>query len=49
MSTPGHICPFGLKSKDLVERKGFEVDDRLLTIREETDAFQEKHEVDTTP
>ncbi|WP_206202561.1 glutaredoxin [Thioalkalivibrio sp. XN279] len=44
-----HVCPFGLKSKALLERKGFEVDDRWLTTREETDAFQEKHSVDTTP
>ncbi len=44
-----HICPFGLKSKDLLERKGFRVEDHHLTTREETDAFQEEHEVDTTP
>ena len=44
-----HICPFGLKSKALLEREGYEVDDRWLTTREETDAFQEKHDVDTTP
>lgn len=44
-----HVCPFGLKSKDLLEREGWEVDDRWLTTREETDAFQDKHEVDTTP
>lgn len=44
-----HICPFGLKSKALLEREGYEVDDRWLTTRQETDAFQEKHDVDTTP
>jgi glutaredoxin len=44
-----HVCPFGLKSKALLEREGFEVDDQWLTTREETDAFQEKHGVDTTP
>lgn len=44
-----HVCPFGLKSKDLLEREGWEVDDRRLTTREETDAFQDEHEVDTTP
>lgn len=44
-----HICPFGLKSKDLLEREGYEVEDHHLTTREETDAFQEKHNVDTTP
>jgi glutaredoxin len=44
-----HLCPYGLKSKNLLERKGFTVDDHHLKTREETDAFQEKHNVDTTP
>ena len=43
MVMPNHICPFGLKSKDLLERKGFEVNDHHLTSRSETDAFKEKH------
>jgi len=49
MVMPDHLCPYGLKSKDLLERKGFEVEDHHLETREETDAFQEKHNVDTTP
>jgi len=49
MVTDNHICPFGLRSKDLLERKGYEVDDRPLTSREETDAFKTKHDVKTTP
>jgi glutaredoxin len=44
-----HLCPFGLKSKDLLERKGFEVEDHKLTSREETDAFMEEQGVETTP
>ncbi|MCE8021409.1 glutaredoxin [Halomonas sp. MCCC 1A11036] len=44
-----HLCPFGLKSKNLLERKGFEVEDHHLTTREETEDFKEKHGVDTTP
>ncbi|KAA0012835.1 glutaredoxin [Billgrantia pellis] len=44
-----HLCPFGLKSKDLLERKGFEVEDHYLTTREETETFKETHGVDTTP
>ena len=35
MVMPGHLCPFGLKSKALLERKGYEVDDHPLTSREE--------------
>lgn len=44
-----HICPFGLKSKDLLERHGYQVEDHWLTSREQTDAFQAEHQVETTP
>lgn len=44
-----HICPYGLKSKDLLERKGFDVEDRPLTTREETEAFMAEQGVETTP
>ncbi len=44
-----HVCPYGVKSKHLLERKGFAVEDHHLTTREQTDAFKEKHGVETTP
>lgn len=44
-----HICPYGLKSKYLLEQAGFTVDDRWLTSREQTDAFKAQHGVKTTP
>jgi glutaredoxin len=44
-----HLCPWGLKAKDLLQRKGYRVDDRHLTTREETDAFKAEHGVTTTP
>jgi glutaredoxin len=49
MVMPKHICPWGLKSKDLLEREGYGIDDRWLTTREQTDAFQAEHDVETTP
>ncbi len=49
MVTNEHICPFGLKSKDLLERKGYKVDDNHLSSREQTDAFKAEHDVKTTP
>jgi len=49
MVTNDHICPSGLKSKDLLEREGFEIEDHALTSREATDAFKQEHGVDTTP
>ncbi len=31
MVMPDHLCPYGLKAKALLERKGFEVEDHHLT------------------
>ncbi len=44
-----HVCPYGLKSKWLLEHEGYTVEDHWLTTREETDAFKAKHGVKTTP
>lgn len=49
MVTYDHVCPFGLKAKYLLERKGFDIDDHLLADRQETDHFKREHGVDTTP
>ncbi|MFO8046845.1 MAG: glutaredoxin [Halomonas sp.] len=49
MNTSEHMCPFGLKTVDLLQRKGFEVDDNLLTSKEEIDEFKKQADVDTTP
>ena len=49
METDQHICPFGLKSKDLLKRKGYTVEDHMLRTREETDKFMEANDVKTTP
>ena len=44
-----HICPYGLKARWLLRRKGFAVDDHWLTTQAETDAFKAEHGVETTP
>jgi glutaredoxin len=44
-----HVCPYGLKAKDLLQREGYTVDDRWLTTREETDVFKAENGVKTTP
>jgi glutaredoxin len=49
MVTDQHICPFGLKALDLLQREGFAVDDRPLTSRAETDAFMAEQHVKATP
>jgi len=49
MVMPGHVCPFGLKARDLLRREGFAIDDHWLTTREETEAFKAENDVKTTP
>ncbi|MDP4021158.1 glutaredoxin [Methylobacterium sp. NEAU 140] len=49
MVMPQHVCPYGLKAKDLLKRQGFSVEDRWLTTREQTDAFKAQHGVKSTP
>ncbi len=49
MVMPKHICPFGLKSRDLLQRNNYVVEDHWLTTREETDAYLTKNHVETTP
>jgi len=44
-----HTCPFGVRAKELLEEHGYEVEDNILRTREETDAFEAKHDVSTTP
>ena len=49
MVMPQHVCPYGLKAKDFLERQGFEVEDHWLTTREDTDRFKTEHGVKSTP
>ena len=49
MVMPAHTCPYGLKARHLLKSQGYEVDDRWLTTRAETDAFKAEHRVGTTP
>jgi len=44
-----HVCPYGLKARDLLRRQGYAVEDHALRTREKTDAFKAKHGVKTTP
>ncbi|MBB3880118.1 glutaredoxin family protein [Sphingomonas pseudosanguinis] len=44
-----HVCPYGLKARDLLRRQGYVVEDHALRTREETDAFKAEHGVKTTP
>jgi len=49
MAMPSHVCPYGLKARDLLRRQGYAVDDHPLTTRDATDAFKAEQGVRTTP
>lgn len=49
MVMPEHVCPYGLKARDLLKRRGYSVEDHWLTTREQTDAFKAEYGVKTTP
>ncbi len=49
MVLPDHICPFGVRAKQILQAEGFEVDDQILRTREEVEAFKAEHKVATTP
>lgn len=49
MVLPEHTCPFGVRAKQMLEQSGFAVEDRVLSSREEVDAFKDEQGVATTP
>jgi glutaredoxin len=49
MVLPDHTCPFGVRAKEMLDKAGYQIDDRVLQSREEVDAFEEEQGVMTTP
>lgn len=49
MVLPDHTCPYGVRARQLLEEAGIEVDDRILSSRDDVDAFEEEQGVETTP
>ena len=47
--TPEHLCPYGLKTIDLLKRHGVEIDDRHLETEQAATELRERLGVDTTP
>lgn len=49
MKLSTHECPYGLLARRMLEDAGFDIDENLLTTREQVDAFQAEQGVTTTP
>lgn len=49
MVLPDHVCPFGVRAKQMLDEAGYEIEEHILASREEVDAFEREHDVATTP
>lgn len=49
MVLPDHVCPFGVRARQMLERAGYEIDERILGSRDEVDALERELGVATTP
>jgi glutaredoxin len=47
--TPDHLCPWGIKAKDLLKRHGYEVNDHHLETEEADRNYKAANNVDETP
>lgn len=49
MVTPDHLCPWGVKAKDLLKRHGYQIEDNLLRTMDANEKYKEDHGYDETP
>ncbi|MGE9290631.1 MAG: MauE/DoxX family redox-associated membrane protein [Puniceicoccales bacterium] len=49
MVTPDHLCPWGIKARDLLKRYHYEVIDHHLESMEANEQYKKENEVDETP
>jgi glutaredoxin len=49
MVLPDHECPFGVRAKAMLEEANFDVEEHILSSREEVESFKAEHDVSTTP
>ena len=49
MVLPDHVCPFGVRAKEMLEEQGYRIDEHLLKTRAEVDAFKAEQGVRATP
>ena len=49
MVTPDHLCPWGVKAKDLLERNDYEIEDEHLDSMDANKAYKEENGYDAPP
>ncbi len=49
MVLPDHVCPFGVRAKEMLEGAGYQIDEHILASRDAVEAFEAEQGVATTP
>lgn len=49
MKLPDHECPYGLLAQRMLKDAGYEIDEHLLTSRDDVERFKAEQGVTTTP
>ncbi|WP_294333589.1 glutaredoxin domain-containing protein [uncultured Sphingomonas sp.] len=49
MELPDHVCPLGLRARDLLLERGYRIDDRVLRTRDAVEAVKDEFGVATIP
>jgi glutaredoxin 3 len=49
MVLPDHMCPFGVRAKELLEENDFDIEEHILSTRDDVESFKADHGVDSTP
>ncbi len=49
MVLPDHVCPFGVRARQMLDSAGYQVDEHLLETRDAVEAFKAEHGVASTP
>lgn len=49
MVTPDHLCPWGIKAKDLLKRNGYEIEDHHLESEDANEAYKKENGFSETP
>ncbi len=49
MVLPDHVCPFGMRARQILEDRSITFEEHILSSRNEVDAFKAEYGVATTP
>jgi glutaredoxin 3 len=49
MVLPDHTCPYGVRAKELLEQNDFDIEEHILSTREDVEVFKAEYGVEMTP